>query len=116
MFAPFTRIALAGLAALWFAVPDAYPASETPPPGPPWKRDLLEVQAEALRTNQEKTNATVKRAASPVLTSEGTDKAMLNQKDYDALTGRWQLVRSIVDGKPVPEAEVRQTVLITAGA
>jgi uncharacterized protein (TIGR03067 family) len=42
-----------------------------------------------------------------------TDKAMLVQKDYDALTGRWQLVQSIVDGKPVPEAEVKQTVLIT---
>ena len=35
------------------------------------------------------------------------------QKDYEALTGRWQLVKSIVDGKPVPEAAVRQTVLIT---
>lgn len=43
----------------------------------------------------------------------GTDKAMLIQKDYDALTGRWQLVKSIVDGKPVPEAEIKQTVLIT---
>jgi uncharacterized protein (TIGR03067 family) len=46
-------------------------------------------------------------------TAKGTDKAMLIQKDYAALTGRWQLVKSIVDGKPVPEAEVRQTVLIT---
>jgi uncharacterized protein (TIGR03067 family) len=45
--------------------------------------------------------------------AKGADKAMLIQKDYDALTGRWQLVKSIVDGKPVPEAEVRQTVLIT---
>ena len=43
----------------------------------------------------------------------GTDKAMLIQKDYEAITGRWQLVKSIVDGKAVPEAEVRQTVLIT---
>ena len=40
-------------------------------------------------------------------------KAALIQQDYDALTGRWQLVSSIVDGKPVPEAEVKATVLIT---
>ena len=45
--------------------------------------------------------------------AKGTDKAMLIQKDYDALTGRWQLVKSIIDGTPVPEAEVAQTVLIT---
>lgn len=45
--------------------------------------------------------------------SKGTDKAMVIQHDYDALTGRWQLVKSVVDGKPVPEAEVKQTVLIT---
>jgi uncharacterized protein (TIGR03067 family) len=43
----------------------------------------------------------------------GPNKAMLIQNDYDALTGRWQLVKSIVDGKPVPETEVAQTVLIT---
>ena len=35
------------------------------------------------------------------------------KKDYEALTGRWQLVKSVVDGKPVPEDEVRKTVLIT---
>ena len=45
--------------------------------------------------------------------AKGSDKKMLIEKDYAALTGRWQLVRSIVDGKPVPEAEVKQTVLIT---
>ncbi|MEO8752860.1 MAG: TIGR03067 domain-containing protein [Casimicrobiaceae bacterium] len=45
--------------------------------------------------------------------AQGTDKAMLIQQDYAALTGRWQLVQSIIDGKPVPEAEVKQTVLIT---
>lgn len=45
--------------------------------------------------------------------SKGPDKAMLIQKDYDALTGRWQLVQSIVDGTAVPETEVAQTVLIT---
>jgi uncharacterized protein (TIGR03067 family) len=46
-------------------------------------------------------------------TSKQSEKAMLIDKDYDALTGRWQLVKSVVDGKPVPEAEVKQTVLIT---
>jgi uncharacterized protein (TIGR03067 family) len=40
-------------------------------------------------------------------------KSMMIQKDYEALTGRWQLVQSIVDGKPVPETELRNTVLIT---
>jgi len=29
--------------------------------------------------------------------TKGHDKAMLIQKDYDALTGRWQLVKSIID-------------------
>jgi uncharacterized protein (TIGR03067 family) len=46
-------------------------------------------------------------------TDQGEPKAMLIQKDYEALTGRWQLVRSVVDGVPLPEAEVRKTVLIT---
>jgi uncharacterized protein (TIGR03067 family) len=41
------------------------------------------------------------------------DRAALIEKDYAALTGRWQLVKSVIDGNPVPEAEVRQTVLIT---
>ena len=45
-------------------------------------------------------------------TTQG-DRAMLVQRDYEALTGRWQLVKSIVDGKPVPEDEVRKTILIT---
>ena len=45
--------------------------------------------------------------------TQGSDKTMLIQKDYDALTGRWQLVKSVIDGTPVPETEVAQTVLIT---
>jgi uncharacterized protein (TIGR03067 family) len=40
-------------------------------------------------------------------------KAAAIRADYDALTGTWQLVRSVVDGKPVPEDEVKKTVLIT---
>jgi uncharacterized protein (TIGR03067 family) len=44
---------------------------------------------------------------------EGKMKAKAIQSDFDALTGRWQLVKSVVDGKPVPEAEAKKTVLIT---
>src|SRR5256885_7434093 len=58
----------------------------------------------------------VDAAAQQISTKSSTkqsDKAMLIQKDYDALTGRWQLVQSTIDGKPVPETEVAQTVLIT---
>jgi uncharacterized protein (TIGR03067 family) len=40
-------------------------------------------------------------------------RAAAVESDYDALTGSWQLVRSVVDGVPVPEAEVRKTILIT---
>jgi uncharacterized protein (TIGR03067 family) len=44
---------------------------------------------------------------------KGDPKLVAIQEDYEALTGRWQLVESTVDGKPVPEAELRKTVLIT---
>ena len=44
--------------------------------------------------------------------SDDARRALI-KKDYEALTGRWQLVKSIVDGKEVGEAEVRKTVLIT---
>jgi len=40
-------------------------------------------------------------------------KAKAIQADYDALTGTWQLVKSVVDGVSVPAAEVKKTVLIT---
>ena len=40
-------------------------------------------------------------------------KAAAIQADYEALTGTWQLVKSVVDGVAVPEAEARKTVLIT---
>jgi hypothetical protein len=52
MIAPSKRMALACLAALWFAALDAFADSKTPPPGPPWKRDLLDAQSEALRTGK----------------------------------------------------------------
>jgi uncharacterized protein (TIGR03067 family) len=50
---------------------------------------------------------------SSALAQQPPDKATLIRQDYDALTGRWQLVKSIVDGKAVPEAVVKETVLIT---
>jgi uncharacterized protein (TIGR03067 family) len=52
------------------------------------------------------------KAATPAGTN-GAQKALLDKNDYDALTGRWQLVQSVVDGKPAPDTEVRQTILIT---
>ena len=45
--------------------------------------------------------------------AKAEQKATLVHQDYAALTGRWQLVKSVIDGKSVPEAEVKQTVLIT---
>jgi len=50
--------------------------------------------------------AVVAQPTSTNSSTKGSDKAMLIQKDYDALTGRWQLVKSIIDGTPVPETEV----------
>ena len=40
-------------------------------------------------------------------------KAAAIQADYAALTGTWQLVKSVVDGTLVPQAEVEKTVLVT---
>jgi uncharacterized protein (TIGR03067 family) len=35
------------------------------------------------------------------------------QRDYDRLTGKWQLTRGVVNGKPVPASVARNTILIT---
>jgi uncharacterized protein (TIGR03067 family) len=35
--------------------------------------------------------------------------------DYQRLSGTWQLVHGVVDGVPVPDAQLKQTVLITDG-
>ena len=35
------------------------------------------------------------------------------QRDYELLSGTWQLTRAVVDGKPVPPNMLRNTVLIT---
>ena len=51
--------------------------------------------------------------ALPDIGERGGTKAAAIEADYDALTGTWQLVKSVVDGEPVPEAEVKKTVLIT---
>ena len=47
----------------------------------------------------------------------GSDRAAREaaQRDYERLSGTWQLTRAIVDGQPVPEAQVKATVLITDG-
>jgi uncharacterized protein (TIGR03067 family) len=35
------------------------------------------------------------------------------QKDYERLSGTWQLTRGVVNGKPVPSIVARNTILIT---
>jgi uncharacterized protein (TIGR03067 family) len=42
-----------------------------------------------------------------------TDQSVTAQKDYDRLTGTWQLTRGVVNGKPVPARVLRKTILIT---
>src|SRR2546423_7475600 len=37
------------------------------------------------------------------------------QRDYARLSGTWRLERAVVNGTPVPEPQVRQTILITDG-
>jgi len=56
-------------------------------------------------------SAGAEKSSDKPTTKGGRAKRM--QKDYEALTGRRQLVKSIVDGKPVPEDQVRETILIT---
>jgi len=47
----------------------------------------------------------------------GSDRAAREaaDRDYKRLSGTWQLTRAVVDGNPVPEAQVKATVLITDG-
>jgi uncharacterized protein (TIGR03067 family) len=37
------------------------------------------------------------------------------QRDYQRLSGEWQLTGAVIDGKRVPEAQVKRTILITQG-
>jgi uncharacterized protein (TIGR03067 family) len=36
-------------------------------------------------------------------------------RDYERLSGTWQLTRAVVDGVPVSERELQQTILVTDG-
>jgi len=37
------------------------------------------------------------------------------RRDYERLSGEWQLTRAVVNGKQLPESQARHTVLITDG-
>src|SRR5436190_20430021 len=37
------------------------------------------------------------------------------QRDYELISGTWRLSSAVVDGKPVPPAELKKTILITEG-
>ena len=42
-----------------------------------------------------------------------TAQSAAAEKDYDRLSGTWQLTRGVVNGRPVPASVLRNTVLIT---
>ena len=42
-----------------------------------------------------------------------TAQSSAAQKDYERLTGTWQLTRAVVNGRPVPASVLRRTILIT---
>ena len=37
------------------------------------------------------------------------------KRDYQLISGTWRLTSAVVDGKPVPPAELKKTILITDG-
>jgi uncharacterized protein (TIGR03067 family) len=45
----------------------------------------------------------------------GSDRAAREaaDRDYQRLSGTWQLTRAVVDGNPVPADQLKQTILIT---
>jgi len=45
--------------------------------------------------------------------SAPTTQSAAAQRDYDRLSGTWQLTRGVVNGKPVPASVARNTILIT---
>jgi len=45
--------------------------------------------------------------------SGSTTQSAAVQRDYERLSGTWQLTRGVVNGKPVPASVARNTVLIT---
>jgi hypothetical protein len=42
-----------------------------------------------------------------------TAESAAAQRDYERLSGTWQLIRGVVNGKPVPASVARNTILIT---
>ena len=42
-----------------------------------------------------------------------TAESAAAQRDYQLLSGTWQLTRAVDNGKPVPASEVRNTILVT---
>lgn len=42
-----------------------------------------------------------------------TAQSAAARRDYERLSGTWQLTRAVVDGRPVPAHVVRNTILIT---
>jgi uncharacterized protein (TIGR03067 family) len=42
-----------------------------------------------------------------------TGESAAAQRDYELLSGTWQLTRGVVNGKPVPASVARNTILIT---
>src|SRR6266850_1720768 len=45
--------------------------------------------------------------------SGSTTQSAAVQRDYERLSGTWQLTRGVVNGKPVPASVARNTILIT---
>jgi uncharacterized protein (TIGR03067 family) len=44
---------------------------------------------------------------------EPTSRSAAAEKDYERLSGTWQLTRAVVNGRPVPANVLRNTILIT---
>jgi uncharacterized protein (TIGR03067 family) len=44
---------------------------------------------------------------------DSTIQSAAAQRDYERLSGTWQLTRGVVNGKPVPASGARNTILIT---
>jgi uncharacterized protein (TIGR03067 family) len=44
---------------------------------------------------------------------DSTIQSAAAQRDYERLSGTWQLTRGVVNGKPVPASAARNTILIT---
>jgi uncharacterized protein (TIGR03067 family) len=42
-----------------------------------------------------------------------TAESAVAQRDYQLLSGTWQLTRAVDNGKPVPASEARNTILVT---